>query len=896
MRAFDVSEEELKSPDNPMSLYLAQFEQRTGVIRLPGGIRQEVAFSGEILLAGSGAGQELTIEQIRRVSLWTDFLDETGGILSLAGPANRIKLEPGRGGQIDPFALHVYYPLLPEAPECDESDASYVQLEELYIPLSYAIRDGGERSQLIQINLGLPDLYGNNLVKSVLGNVENISFDHVLQFDLLEAGDYKSPAQNSLVTCAGSAPAGALHERRKLKLRFINLSPLVIPDLEDLVKDLIAKACQVWWSKGGVLIEPEPAIVSAAAPPGFVCPSGAGCCVSLPQETILFEDEVAVVNNAAEVYLVDGLAVSRGGGVTHRCGTSDAYVILEIDKARNNRYLLAHELGHVLGLRHPGAAASASGSCESYRAGSYCSVMVADSTNSSRNTEQNIGVIVEPANPLPTGPIFASLGQLGDWDMDDAEGYHHIVRDFPYDDGTESSVPLAPFFANWWSHSDVWNSDKAPLLLAGSESRYVDPGTPTGLPIFASDHTPKHSEPSVAGPNHFYVRLHTCQPLTGLAAALAKVTVHFLLAVPGSAGSLILAPPAGGMSNPVEFADANLPEPSKPQVQHMQWTVPAGLPPDCCVFAVADSQFEDLAGGVVSAAVQALRNIIAAPTSFSFYDLFSRLPSSNNVAQRNLHIHGIAPSPGAPFMARLPWLLFANPLDQPEAARLEIDASLSLDAELVSIGVEANDQHWEGATGGANTILDLHDALLPDAAMTLRLQVGVAPDLALGTTLPIDLRFVIGRQLVSGYRHLIQVVPPAEAAAQALDLLYCALRDVSMAAGSDRAETLAGQVAALWTWLRRGVAAYDRSQMIDVLQPLHTEIALLADELPLASRKGWQLSTVAGQLRAVGAHLSHAEQAGDFPEFLEEMRYLADLVQESASRIVRREQGWERSV
>lgn len=885
MSPLEVAGDEPGQQAEPAPLYLASFEKLPGTIRLRGGEEREVEFSGEVLLAESGQGQEAVVEQIRRVSLWIDSLDEAGGLISFAGPANAIRLEPGQRGQIEPFDVQFYYPLLPTEPECEESDASYVQLEKLRGQLSYEIGAAEDTKQEVRITIEQQEL-----IQAVVGAVEGFTFDHPLIFERLQPGEYTPPDHNSLVSCAGSAPAGALHERRKLKLRFVNLSLVASsPSLEPLVQDLLVKACQVWWAKGGILLEPEAAIASAA-PAGFGC--AAGFCVSLAQESML--QGTSAVKNAAEVYLVDGLDPTRGGGVTKNCGTSGAYVILEIGQAQNNRYLLAHELGHVLGLRHPAEAApAASDPCQSYRAGSFCSVMVADSTNSSRNTDLNIGVTVEPLNPLPSGPIFTSLAQLGDWAFDGEQGFFHILRDFPYDDGAEDSTPLAPFFTNWWACSDVWNSDKLPFITVWPDFLYQGGPLGLGLPMFAADHSPIHSEPSVAGPNYFYVRLHTCQPLND--PAIDEVRVHLLLAVPGSGGALIPAPAAPGFSNPLVFSRnlGTLPAPSRPQVKHMQWTVPTGLPPDCCVFAVADSQFEDLPGGIAPAAIAALRTIVAAPGSFSFFDLFSRLVSSNNVVQRNLHIHGIAPTPGAPFWATLPWLLFANPFPEPAAARLVIDTRSVRDLGLLSLILEVNDAPWNDVPLGEVVAFDLREALSPREDMTLRLQAEVAPDLPLGARIPIDLQFFLAGEQISGFQHVIQVVTAEEAAAQALDLLCCALRDVGAAGQSERAMALAQRVSRSRAWQLR-MARLDTARLQSSLRLLATELAVLVQQLEPGNNRRSPLSLVARRLRELSGYLLSSRQAGDLPSYLEGLRDLADRIQEPASRIVRRQQGWDR--
>ena len=55
---------------------------------------------------------------------------------------------------------------------------------------------------------------------------------------------------------------------------------------------------------------------------------------------------------AALVYFVDGLELQRdeGGAVTVDSGVASAYCVLNVAQALDNPYLLAHEIGHVLGL------------------------------------------------------------------------------------------------------------------------------------------------------------------------------------------------------------------------------------------------------------------------------------------------------------------------------------------------------------------------------------------------------------------------------------------------------------------------------------------------------------------------------------------------------------------
>lgn len=92
-----------------------------------------------------------------------------------------------------------------------------------------------------------------------------------------------------------------------------------------------------------------------------------------------------------EVFMVDNPMAFAGGGATAFSGTAAAQVILS--DGGTSSTLLAHELGHVLGIQHPGTGTPQDGEAGTIMKGSGSR----DVENSRRNTMTNFRKIVFPA-------------------------------------------------------------------------------------------------------------------------------------------------------------------------------------------------------------------------------------------------------------------------------------------------------------------------------------------------------------------------------------------------------------------------------------------------------------------------------------------------------------------
>jgi hypothetical protein len=172
--------------------------------------------------------------------------------------------------------------------------------------------------------------------------------------------------------------------------------------LEDICQNQIDAACIVWGQQGALDIEVEPKIVEG-----------------LDDQKDKFKvcDEVEAgelsglsTHSHIQVFIVDTLAISSNGGACGDAGVGAAYIILEGGMLQGNDFLLAHELGHALGLGHPGT-----GPTNVSIPGDFGSIAQASTPNSSKNTLNNCQVFTSPAvNPLARDRKDSSRGWIAD--------------------------------------------------------------------------------------------------------------------------------------------------------------------------------------------------------------------------------------------------------------------------------------------------------------------------------------------------------------------------------------------------------------------------------------------------------------------------------------------------
>ncbi len=239
---------------------------------------------GEILVVGQpNQDRQFMIEELRRVSLWSDPLKSLRGPVALAGPMHPIRLEARPEVVIELFDMRMYYTLLSDLePEYSDSDAAYPQLEVLRGRLSLEPASPvGEHSQALAVTLMLDQLIDNRKGEVLAFAFESIVLEFVpLQAQPFDPSSHKSPffvenasaeplqaqsfalAPHQSLTLPAKGPAlGNAQEQRILSISFVNLSRTKTSAvLMDLVKQLIEGANKVWWEKGGLLIDPQYAL------------------------------------------------------------------------------------------------------------------------------------------------------------------------------------------------------------------------------------------------------------------------------------------------------------------------------------------------------------------------------------------------------------------------------------------------------------------------------------------------------------------------------------------------------------------------------------------------------------------------------------------------------------
>ncbi len=362
--------------DKTERLYVCPIREAGGHIQSEmGGFSR--LFRGEMLFDCDQEGGYLAVTRLDRMAFYVPIAEpgEEGsgriGVLSLTGPVRQLDLKPGPEGELNDLHLWMHYRALslereplPQEQSRHYVDAIFPRLELVSVTLRWML-------------LGARDLGGKIVCEikdaRLIDQDDNVGLIREITLNpwtgvLIKAGTWEPfPAKHSSLEShcdrligLGEDPDLETVERR-LPIKFINLSSLSDSAAETLCQEQMAGICEVWRNKGALDLLVWPNINPELPTAGEIAPTtpqqkAEFGSVDRSQETELPVRVGGTSPDHVEVYLVDELLDRPGGGIAHDCGQASAYCILGRNRAATNRYLLAHELGHVMGLSHPGEA------------------------------------------------------------------------------------------------------------------------------------------------------------------------------------------------------------------------------------------------------------------------------------------------------------------------------------------------------------------------------------------------------------------------------------------------------------------------------------------------------------------------------------------------------------
>jgi hypothetical protein len=301
---------------------------------------------------------------------------------------------------------------LPPRLECkngEYTDAVFPQLEKIAATLDWTVTDQTESAVILEVKLS-----AGELIDKKLGLVQGVTLDPiVVPFYPTGPREDRPVVAHSLTSRCPPPPGGACVStwKRILPLRFISLATAA--DVEAVCQRQIDGVCEVWRNKGALDLEVAAHIVETTE-----SQKGRYAALGLFGEGELSDlrdtnDTLYATTTQVEVYIVDRFLVNHGGGVAYDCGQASAFCILELGSAnaplastaRTNKYLLAHELGHMLGLAHPDE------EDEEIVASSPRSVMEPGNPNPRANTLFNCRIFTDRPGEPPHNPIVTTTNQ-----------------------------------------------------------------------------------------------------------------------------------------------------------------------------------------------------------------------------------------------------------------------------------------------------------------------------------------------------------------------------------------------------------------------------------------------------------------------------------------------------
>jgi hypothetical protein len=391
-----------------------------------------------------------------------------------------------------------------------------------------------------------------------------------------------------------------------------------------------------------------------------------------------------------------------------------------------NPVLVSHELGHVLGLLHPGGINSNSDDG---------TVMAPTGSAMNPGTVYATHFMCTNIN----NPVIQTL--LGNSCCLTHDIGNHYLRDFPVDAGAEPSEPL-PAGMTRYSMSNVWNR------LTNTPGTFnMSTGPEHQQPVrFNSDGTPRT--------NYLFAQVEQINNLK-----VRNAVVKFFRKNPGS---------GGGGANLYLIGQVPVPDAlavGSAQTVSIPWTVPPGTPQHSCIFAVVRSDAEQEGD----------------QSSLDWWQFETLSRNDNDWAQRNLDIQDYGSGnkrednnvESAPIIIRLP------PHDGHKKLKLSLEVDAMRAAGLKRLNLEIPGKERIKIKPGELVTVNPKMPVVHDEDIFLIIQAVITGGLPLGSSFIINVNPIVNNVKITGFTSEFHVSKPSEVIGQVIDTSMSAYVDMS---------------------------------------------------------------------------------------------------------------------